>query len=100
VPRGDRPPGEGKRFVLRVHEDDLDRARALLDDAEEDEDDDPRCPKCASHRVYPFGGGLKGVLARTFGFGGPTGGAGSAGFECLACRYRGPIAEFVRGAGK
>src|SRR5882672_9576372 len=30
VPRGDRPPGIGKRFVLRVAEADADRARELL----------------------------------------------------------------------
>lgn len=99
VARGDRPPGTGKRFVLRVREDDLERARAVLEDAEAEaeEEDDPQCPKCGSHRVYPFGGGILRVLARMVGFGGPDGAGGAAGFECLACKYRGPAAEFGRG---
>ena len=59
VPRGDRPPGEGKRFVLRVQEDDADRARSVLEAAAEEDaaeggaEDEPRCPKCRSWRSLP-----------------------------------------------
>ena len=53
VPRGDRPPGEGKRFVLWVRESDVVRARETLAqaDAERAAEDEPRCPKCGSYRV-------------------------------------------------
>src|SRR5207245_2593169 len=55
APRGDRPVREGKRFVLRVCEDDLERARELLAEAEagESAEGELRCPKCRSWRVYP-----------------------------------------------
>lgn len=53
VARGDRPVGIGKRFVLRVRQEDSEQAvdllqRAAQEDADEDE---PRCPQCGSYRV-------------------------------------------------
>ena len=53
VPRGDRPPGEGNRFVLWVREADGERARHILAqaDAEQAAGDEPRCPTCGSYRV-------------------------------------------------
>lgn len=51
VARGDRPKGTGKRFVIRVREADLERARAILHE-NETTDDEPRCPYCGSWRVY------------------------------------------------
>lgn len=55
VPRGDRPAGAGKRFVLRVHQEDAERAGDLLARAaqEEADEDEPRCPQCGSYRVMP-----------------------------------------------
>lgn len=55
VPRGDRPAGAGKRFILRVRQDDVQQAAELLSRAaaEEAEDDEPRCPRCGSYRVTP-----------------------------------------------
>jgi hypothetical protein len=95
VPRGDRPPGEGARFILRVADDDLDRARNVLAeadaDAASDEDDDAgRCPRCRSWRVFPVSQFWKG-LAATFGFGPEP----QPLMECLACKYVGPKEEFI-----
>jgi DNA-directed RNA polymerase subunit RPC12/RpoP len=53
VPRGDRPPGSGNRFVIRVREADLERARAILQGQDEPQEKaEPRCPRCGSWRVY------------------------------------------------
>lgn len=92
VPRGDRPPGIGKRFQLAVAEDDLERAQFLLRQAESDAAEElPRCPKCASWRVYPVGHLLQSLVA-TFGLGPKP----AEELECLACHHRGPAAEFAR----
>jgi hypothetical protein len=97
VPRGDRPPGEGKRFVLRVDEDDADRARSVLEAAAAEDageggaDDEPRCPKCRSWRVYPTGGGVLQAVGKLFGR--P---AVPEGFECLACGHRGEKFDFLQ----
>jgi hypothetical protein len=53
VDRRVRPAGVGKRFALRVREEDLDRATQVLASADEDDDGEPRCPKCGSYRVTP-----------------------------------------------
>ncbi|HET6246941.1 MAG TPA: DUF2007 domain-containing protein [Tepidisphaeraceae bacterium] len=91
VRRGDSPPGTGRRFLLRVEEDDLERAEATLKQAESEggDDDEPRCPKCNSWRIYPVGRGMKMVLA-FFGIGKWP----AAQTECLACHYRGAPEEF------
>jgi hypothetical protein len=100
VPRGDRPPGQGKRFVLRVQEDDADRARSVLEAAAEEDaaeggaEDEPRCPKCRSWRVYPIGGGVLQAIGKLFGR--P---AVPEGFECLACGHRGEKAKFLARRG-
>jgi putative signal transducing protein len=54
VPRGDRPRGHGKRFIVRVREDDVERARHILERPADDSDEDPgepRCPECGSWRT-------------------------------------------------
>ncbi len=56
VRRGEAPPGEGKRFLLRVLEEDRERAQTLLTQSEaevEEDDDDLHCPQCGSWRTYP-----------------------------------------------
>jgi hypothetical protein len=101
APRGDRPKGEGKRFVLRVAEEDLERAQSVLGEAEEEAGDegDPRCPRCSAWRVHPIrsGGILRGI-GQALGLSKPLPFEGE-GFECLACRYQGPRLEFVRDSG-
>jgi hypothetical protein len=68
VPRGDRPPGQGNRFVLWVREADAEPARETLAraDSEQANDQEPRCPKCGSYRVDlappPWPGLLKFLL--------------------------------------
>jgi Putative prokaryotic signal transducing protein len=96
--RGDRPPGEGARFVVRVAEEDLERARSVLEEAaaESDDEEDPRCPRCSAWRVHPVrSGGLLRGIGRALGLGKPLPFEGE-GFECLACRHQGPREEFVR----
>jgi hypothetical protein len=70
VPRGDRPAGEGNRFVLWVRENDAERARETLARADADDaaGDEPRCPKCGSYRVdlalAPWPGLIKFLFGR------------------------------------
>jgi hypothetical protein len=86
-PRGDRPAGVGKRFVLRVPEGEVAQARAMLAEEASEDRDDPRCPKCGSWRVY-LPETLLGGMAHLVGIGhGPMA-------ECLACHYRADAAEF------
>jgi hypothetical protein len=91
VKRGDRPVGTGRRFVLRVCEEDLESAQSLLTQAadEADAETDPRCPKCDSWRIYPVGTFWQ-TLAATFGICRRP----EKQIECLACRYRGSPGEF------
>lgn len=91
VNRGSRPRGTGRRFVLRVAEDDLERAQSLLKKAEADDadDDDPRCPECDPWRVYPVGAFWQ-SLGAMFGLARPP----QKQIECLACRHRGTPEEF------
>ena len=93
VPRGDRPPGKGRRFALRVRAADLARARELILEAAADaeRDDEPRCPKCGSWRVHElpppwrgFGHFLLSSLFAVVGSGGPRT------FECLRCHHQWP----------
>jgi hypothetical protein len=84
VLRGDRPAGVGKRFILRVDEDDLDAARTLLAEEAQESSDQPRCPRCRSWRVT-----RRWNLLMAVGLG------GSGEFECDACHYRGAAAEFL-----
>jgi hypothetical protein len=100
APRGDRPRGEGRRFVIRVAEEDLERALAVLDEAEEEagDEDEPRCPRCRSWRVHPVSSsGLGRAIGQMLGLVKPLPFQGK-GFECLACRHRGPREEFLRDA--
>jgi hypothetical protein len=53
VVRVNRPSGFGKRFILRVREEDLPRATRVISEAAA-EDDDPRCPRCRSWQVRPI----------------------------------------------
>jgi hypothetical protein len=93
VKRGDAPAGEGKRFVLRVDESDLERAQSLIEQAraDSDEEDEPRCPKCNSWRVYPASRTMKIILA-FFGMGKWP----PVETECLACKYRAAPEEFEK----
>jgi len=88
VPRGDRPRGEGKRFVVRVREADLERARQILEkegDASDEDPDEPRCPECGSWRTYALPlSGKKGLLGWLFA--GEPGESGE--LECLRCHHR------------
>jgi hypothetical protein len=96
VPRSEATPGEGKRFVLRVRADELERARALLDEPDEDVDGEPepRCPKCHAWRVHKDTTIME-EIGRFFGFGRGR----QPEYECLKCRHRGPEAEFVARRG-
>lgn len=82
APRGDRPAGEGKRFVVRVRECDVERAREILETTEED--DEPRCPECGSWRVYAVPVSKRGFLGLLFG----SEPAESGELECLRCHHR------------
>ena len=87
VARGDRPRGQGKRFVLRVREADLDRAVEVLSDAEADRDEDedePRCPACGSWRVAPAPKPWPGLLGFLLGAARPV----PQEMECLRCKHR------------
>jgi len=92
VLRGDRPAGTGDRFVLRVAENDVEKAQALLDQEAEDDADQPRCPKCGSWRARPVKN-FVGEIAGAFGLGGKP-----REMECGACKYRGEAGEFLPGA--
>jgi hypothetical protein len=98
VSRGDHPPGEGKRFILRVAEEDLERAEHVLQQAKEEEDeeggdnDEPRCPKCGSWRTFPVPTFLRTILYALRMGEKP----GRDEMDCLACKYRGPRRDFVR----
>jgi hypothetical protein len=99
VPRSQCAPGpacQGKRFVLRVRADDLDRARALLDEPDEDDDGEPepRCPKCDAWRVHRNTTVME-EIGRFFGFGRGR----QVEYECLKCRHRGPEADFLAARG-
>jgi hypothetical protein len=92
VPRGDRPPGQGKRFVLRVCQEDLERAKAVLEEVESEADDEePRCPRCKSWRVFPVSQFWKGLSAMV-----GLGPKPEDQLECLACHHRGLRADFDR----
>jgi len=92
VPRSQSTPGEGKRFVLKVLADELDRAQALLNEPDEDTDGEPEpcCPKCHAWRVHRNTSVME-EIGRFFGFGK----ARPPEYECLKCRYRGPEAQFL-----
>jgi len=87
--RGNRPVGRGKRFILRVAEEDLETSRSLLAEEAADDRDQPRCPRCGSWSVIPRKRFLV-ALAGVVGLGGP------GEFECHSCHYRGDAAEFLK----
>jgi hypothetical protein len=89
APRGDRPAGVGKRFILRVTEADLNRAKALLADEAQDDSDEPRCPKCGSWRILQPQS-IMGDLAALVGLG------HERQFECLVCHYQAKSSEFLK----
>src|SRR3984957_1326548 len=88
MPRGDRPAGQGNRFILRVAEDDLEVAQSLLAEEAEEDQDEPRCPKCGAWRVHAVSTFFK-EIASAFG---PPKRPGE--MECTACKYRGKSEEF------
>jgi len=83
VPRGDRPRGEGKRFVVRVRGSEMERAHEVLEASDED-GDEPQCPKCGSFRTYALPARKKGLLGFLFGL--DPGESGE--LECLRCHHR------------
>jgi hypothetical protein len=89
--RGDQPAGEGKRFLLKVGAEDRERAELFLeqDRAEIEADDEPRCPKCNSWRVFPVSQFWQSLKA-SFGMGTRP----AEQIECLACRHRGSPEAF------
>jgi len=89
--RATEPTGKPRPFVLKVAEEDREVAESLLRsaDAEEGDNEDPRCPKCNSWRVYPVSRFMASVKA-FFGLGAWP----QKQIECLACRYRGAPEEF------
>jgi hypothetical protein len=89
VPRGNRPAGQGKRFTLRVAQDDLQKAQSVLSEEAEEDSDQPRCPNCGSWQVHTFSGLLKGI-AELAGKNQPHETA-----ECDVCHYRGELDKFL-----
>jgi len=90
VPRGDRPKGAGKRFAVRVRDSDADSAREILavNNAAEDEDEDQvRCPRCDSWRTYPAPGSWRGFFGLFVG----KSPREPRLFECLRCHHRWPV---------
>jgi len=88
VLRGDRPAGTGNRFILRVTEENLEKARSLLAEQTAEERDQPRCPRCGSWRVMVRKSILS-ELARVTGLGGPDE------CICLSCQFHGSAQEFM-----
>lgn len=89
APRGDRPAGQGNRFVLRVRETDLGRAREILAQAEAEQaaDGEPRCPKCGSYRVDRASPPWPGLLRFLLGMRSDA----PREMQCFRCRERWPI---------
>ena len=86
VPRGDRPRGAGKRFVLRVREAELAQAHEALAQSEVEsssEPDEPQCPRCGSWQVYLAPRPWPGLIKFLFG-----GGTSARPLECLRCHHR------------
>ncbi|QOV87488.1 putative signal transducing protein [Humisphaera borealis] len=84
--------GVGKRFKLLVPADDADRAMEILADLDEDTDEEElRCPKCGSWKIYPVG-----QLAATVKWFLRMGDKPVEMSDCLECKYRGVKAEFER----
>jgi hypothetical protein len=89
APRGDRPPGEGPRFVLRVQADDVERAQAMLGRAsEEREEGELQCPKCGSYSIHESKHEFTNLLLAFVGKEKPIE------CECMKCHYKGEAAEF------
>jgi len=89
APRGDKPPGKGKRFILWVAENDLQSAKSVLADEAAEDNDQPRCPQCGSWRVHEISG-LLSSLAQLAGYDSRPQEA-----ECAACRFRAELSEFL-----
>jgi hypothetical protein len=84
VPRGDRTRGSGKRFLLHVRDDDLERAKEVLAQSAPDDDDEPCCPACGSWRVAPASRPWPGLVKFLLG----SGNRGPEEMECLRCKHR------------
>jgi hypothetical protein len=83
IPRDGTRDGPPPAFPVRVARDDLRRAEEVL--GELDDPDEPRCPRCASWRVHPQGGGLLAMLRGIFGGGGQRDGVQR--MQCLRCGH-------------
>jgi hypothetical protein len=89
LPRGNKPPGHGKRFRLRVAQKDFERAGHILTLEAQEDSDEPRCPKCGSWQVRESSGIIDG-LANMIGYG-----TGTKTAQCGVCGYRGELSEFL-----
>jgi len=91
VQRGQSDQGQGARFILRVRAEDFDRARSLLADEVEDEEDaaEPRCPKCGSWNIHEIKHDLSNLVLSLIGRPKP------AECECLKCHHKGLRPEFL-----
>jgi hypothetical protein len=83
-----RPEGaapSGRKFVLRVLEEDLGRANRILAEAkdESEEEAEPRCPSCGSWHVGKRVDGLFATLARWLGA--ASGPAVAGQWQCYRC---------------
>jgi hypothetical protein len=81
----------GRKFVVRVLEEDLGRAKRILAEAkdESEDEDEPRCPACASWHVGKRVDGLFATLARWFGAGRSAADPSPPGkWECYRCHHR------------
>ncbi len=94
ISRSDAPAGVGPRFVLRVAENDLSRARQALspESAGDDEDelgDDPQCPRCGAWNIYEIKHEISNMILSLVGKSKPEQ------CECLKCHYMGDRGEFL-----
>jgi hypothetical protein len=79
----------GKRFVLRVVESEVEKAKTVLAQEAAEDKDVPRCPKCGSWRVNP----VKGFIGEFAGIVGVN--PQPKEMTCAACTFRGASGEFL-----
>ena len=84
VPRRPNTAAPPPMFRVRVTRDDLQRARAVLEEAADP--DEPRCPHCGSWRVHRQGGSVLSWLASFFGAQAADGVVQA--MQCLRCGHR------------
>ncbi len=93
VPRLVAKPAEphaARQFIVRVQEDDLPRARALLKRDPESDSAEPRCPRCGGWNVYEIKHEFTNMVLMFVGKRKPLQ------CECLKCHYVGLRDEFFK----